>query len=198
VLVLTLIEEISSFFLLIDAHVGQIIIYLGGAMFRLSLRTAIALLILAILDYAYQRWQHEKDIRMSKREIQDEMKMLEGDPKIRARRRQIQAQLARQRMMTAVPKADVVVTNPTSLAIAIEYAREMSAPKVVAKGAGPVAERIREIAAEHEIPMVERKPLAQALYRSCEVGDDVPEELWQAVAEILAFVYQMGKSSSML
>lgn len=194
----TLSQETDEFFIVIDQTAAQIVAYIGVAMFRLALRTAIALLILAILDYAYQRWQFERDLRMTKQEVKDELKLMEGDPRVRARRRQIALQLAQQRMMASVPKADVVVTNPTFLAIAIAYKKEMAAPKVLAKGAGAVAQRIRDVAAEHSIPVVQKKDLAQALFKGCEIGDPVPEELWQAVAEILAYVYQMGKSPAML
>ncbi len=194
----TLAQETDQFFLVIDQEVRLIVAYIGVAMFRLALRTAIALLILAIIDYSYQRWQFERDLRMTKQEVKDELKLMEGDPKIRARRRQIALQLAQQRMMSSVPRADVVVTNPTFLAIAIAYEKDMNAPRVLAKGAGAVAERIRNVAAENSIPVVEKKDLAQALFKTCEVGGEVPEDLWQAVAEILAYVYQMGKSPSML
>lgn len=198
VLYFSIVDEIDKFFLLIDQSVEQLMAFLGASVFRLAIRTAIALLILALLDYAYQKWQHEQDLRMTKQEVKDELKMMEGDPRIRARRRQIAIQLAQQRMMSAIPDADVVVTNPTHLAVALSYERSMSAPRVVAKGAGRVAERIRDLAALHAVPLVEKKDLAQALFRACEVGQDVPEELWQAVAEVLAFVYQLGKSEAML
>ncbi len=161
-------------------------------MFTLSFRAALALLVLAILEFGYQRWQYERDLRMSKHEVREELKRFEGDPRIRERRRAIQRQLALQRMMQDVPKATVVITNPTHLAIAVKYAqKEMEAPLVVAKGAELLAQRIRETAAEHGIPVVERKELARALYKSVEVGQQIPPELYQAVAEILAFVFRM-------
>lgn len=161
-------------------------------MFTLSFRAALALLVLAILEFGYQRWQYERDLRMSKHEVREELKRFEGDPRIRERRRAIQRQLALQRMMQDVPKATVVITNPTHLAIAVKYAqKEMEAPLVVAKGAELLAQRIRETAAEHGIPVVERKELARALYQSVEVGQQIPPELYQAVAEILAFVFRL-------
>lgn len=161
--------------------------------FSLGIRLAVILMILALLDYAYQKWQHTKDLRMSKEEVKEEMKRMEGDPIMRQRRRGVARQLAAQRMSQAVPKADVVITNPTELAIALKYDHaEMSAPKVVAKGAGFIARRIRQIAIENDVPIVERKPLAQALYKACEVGDHVPPELYKAVAEVLAYVFELA------
>ncbi len=161
-----------------------------------SIKVGMALLILAILDFAFQRWKHEQDIRMTTQEIREEMKNLEGNPQILARRRVVQRQLALNRLSDAVPKADVVVTNPTELAVAIQYDPEkMAAPVVVAKGAGLVADRIRRLALEHHIPIVERKPLAQALFREVDVNQPIPEDKYAAVAEVLAYVYQLkGKS----
>jgi flagellar biosynthesis protein FlhB len=161
-------------------------------MFTLSFRAALALLVLAILEYGYQRWQYERDLRMSKQELREELKRFEGDPKVRERRRAIQRQLALQRMMQEVPKATVVITNPTHVAVAVRYLQpEMEAPVVVAKGAELLAQRIRETALEHGVPLVERRELARALYASVEVGREIPPALYQAVAEILAFVFRM-------
>lgn len=157
-----------------------------------SIKIAIALLILALADYAFQRWKHEQDLKMSHQEIREEMKNLQGDPQIIARRRAVQRQLVLNRLGDAVPKADVIVTNPTELAIAIQYDFDtMAAPVVVAKGAGLIAQRIRQIALEHGIPIVERKPLARALYKDIDVGAPVPNEQYAAVAEVLAYVYQL-------
>jgi flagellar biosynthetic protein FlhB len=163
-----------------------------GLVWVLSLRAALVLLVLAILEYGYQRWQYERDLRMSRQEVREELKRFEGDPRIRERRRAIQRRLAMQRMMQRVPEATVVVTNPTHLAVALEYAPErMEAPVVAAKGAELMARRIREVALEHGVPIVERRELAQALYRSAEVGQAVPAELYQAAAEVLAYVYRL-------
>lgn len=151
-----------------------------------------ALFVLALLDYGFQKWKFERDIRMTRQEVRDELKEMEGNPQMRQRRRQIQRELANQRMSAKVPEADVVVTNPTELAIAIKYEpHEMAAPVVVAKGAGFLAARIRDIARENEVPLVENKPLAQALYRTVEIGQPVPIDLYEAVAEVLAYVYQL-------
>lgn len=158
-----------------------------------AIRLAIVLLVLGIIDFIWQRYKRERDLRMTKEEIKEEMKRMDGDPEIRRRRRQVQLEQAVQRIKASVPKADVVVTNPTELAIAIRYdADTMIAPKVIAKGAGYLARRIREIAIENGIPIVERKPLAQALYKSVEVGQEVPPEFYKAIAEILAYVYELA------
>jgi flagellar biosynthetic protein FlhB len=163
-----------------------------GLMFTLSFRAALALLLLAVLDYGYQRWQYERDLRMSRQEVREELKRLEGDPRMKERRRGVQRQLALQRMMQSVPQATVVITNPTHVAVAVKYRQnEMEAPLVVAKGAELLAQRIRETALEHDVPVVERRELARTLYASVEVGQQIPPELYQAVAEILAFVFRL-------
>ena len=157
-----------------------------------SLKIGLALLLLALLDYAFQRWKHEQDLKMTSQEVREEMKNLEGDPQVVARRRAVQRQLALNRLSNAVPKADVVITNPTELAVAIRYEpEEMAAPIVVAKGAGLIAQRIRRLALEHGIPIVENKPLARALYRDVEINQPIPEDRYAAVAEVLAYVYQL-------
>ncbi len=166
--------------------------YLIQILLWTSLKIGMALLLLAILDYAFQRWKHEQDLKMTPQEVREEMKNLEGDPQVKGRRRQVQRQLALNRLSSAVPKADVVVTNPTELAVAIQYDPEtMAAPVVVAKGAGLVAQRIRRLALENGIPIIEKKPLAQALYRDVEINQPVPAENYAAVAEVLAYVYQL-------
>ncbi len=162
-------------------------------MFTLGIRLAIALLVLGIIDFTYQKWKTTRDIRMTKEEIKEELKRMEGDPMIRRRRREIQMQMAMRRIRAAVPKADVVITNPTELAIVIQYdAATMNAPRVTAKGADHLARTIRELAILHGVPIVERKPLAQALYRTVEVGREIPAEFYKAVAEILAYVYELS------
>lgn len=157
-----------------------------------SLRIVAALFVLALADFGYQWWQREQDLRMTPQEVREEMKNLQGDPQTIARRRQVQRQLVLNRLSASVPKADVIVTNPTELAIAIQYDMEtMKAPVVVAKGAGLLAQRIRQLGAEHGIPILERKPLAQALYKEVDVGRPIPTALYAAVAEVLAYVYQL-------
>jgi flagellar biosynthetic protein FlhB len=154
--------------------------------------TGLALLILAIFDFALHRWKHEEDLRMTHQEVREEMKNLQGDPQIVARRRAIQRQMVLNRIASSVPKAEVVVTNPTELAVAIQYDPEvMAAPIVVAKGAGVIAQRIRRLALEHNIPIIERKPLAQLLYKEVNIGKPIPTQSYAAVAEVLAYVYQL-------
>jgi flagellar biosynthetic protein FlhB len=172
--------------------VPEIAQYLVQILLWTSAKIGLALLVLALLDYGFQRWKHEQDIRMTPREMREEMKNLEGNPEVIARRRQVQRQLALTRLSEAVPKADVVISNPTELAVALQYEPEtMAAPIVVAKGAGVLAQRIRRLALEHGIPVVEKKPLAQALYRDVEVNQPIPEDKYAAVAEVLAYVYQL-------
>jgi len=167
---------------------------LGENLWGLAIRLALLLLVIAIADYAYQKWDYEKKLKMSKHEVKEEHKQTEGDPLIKSKIRQRQREMAKKRMMASVPKSDVVITNPTTLAIALHYDRKlMQAPIVLAKGKGLIARRIRDIAIEHGIPVLEKKPLVWALYDSVEVGDEVPAEFYKAVAEVLAFVYKLKK-----
>ena len=151
-----------------------------------------ALLVLALGDLAFQKWKHEQDLKMTAQEMKEEMKNLQGNPEVAARRKQVQRQMALARLSDSVPKADVVVTNPTELAVALQYDIDnMAAPVVVAKGAGVIAQRIRRLALENDVPIVERKPLARLLYKEVEVNQPVPSESYSAVAEVLAYVYQL-------
>ncbi len=185
-------SEIQEFPMLIHREVGQILVFIARVSLKVCFFVCVALIVLAIVDYIYQRWQYEQDLKMTKQEVKDEQKQTYGDPKVKARIRGVQMEMARRRMMEAVPEADVIITNPTRLAIALKFdAREMIAPQVLAKGAGHIAGRIREIAREHQIPVVEEKPLAQALYKMVEIGDYIPAELYRAVAEVLAYVYRL-------
>ena len=184
--------NIDGFFLLSDNSVSVFAGAMGKTALMTTLQISAVILILAILDYAYQKYDFEKNIRMSKQDIRDEFKNSEGSPQIKSRVRQIQREMSRKRMMQEIPKADVVVTNPTHLAVALKYnPEEMEAPLVVAKGERLVAQRIKEIAAEHDIPVVENKPLARALFQMCDIGSHVPAKLFRAVAEVLAYVYRI-------
>lgn len=159
---------------------------------NLAVRVAVAFAALAAADLMYQRYEYYKSLKMSKQEIKEEFKEMEGDPQIRARIREVQRKIAMQRMLHEVPSATVVITNPTELAVALRYReKEDDAPVVVAKGAGVLARRIRELAKEHQIPLVENKQVARMLFQQVELGQAIPVELYQAVAEILAFVYRM-------
>lgn len=178
--------------LLPEMSISQIIGFLGSAAFRVALKCCLMLIILAVIDYAYQKWEYEKSIKMTKQEIKEEMKNTEGNPQVKGRIRQVQRDAAFRRMMSDVPKADVVVTNPTHIAVALQYDTEsMDAPRVLAKGQRLIAERIKEIAEEHGILIVENKPLARALFKACEVGQQIPASLFRAVAEVLAYVYKL-------
>ncbi|MEW5866132.1 MAG: flagellar biosynthesis protein FlhB [Bacillota bacterium] len=173
---------------------GQILVTVGSLALRLGLRISIALAVLAALDYAYQRWEFLNSLKMTKQEVKEELRQTEGDPVLRARIRARQRQIATHRMMQEVPKADVVVTNPVHLAVALKYDPEtMKAPKVVAKGARLLAQRIRDLAIANNVPIVENKPLAQALYKAVDIGREIPAHLYKAVAEILAYVYYLNK-----
>ena len=164
---------------------------IADKIFVMSFQVITVILVLAAADYAYQRWQTTQDLMMTKQEVKDEYKQMEGDPQIKGKIKQKQRQMAMARMMQEVPKADVIVTNPTHLAIALMYKKGMVAPKIIAKGQDLVAEKIKAAAREHRIPIVENKPLARALYAAVEIGDVVPQDLYQAVAEVLAYVYRL-------
>lgn len=178
--------------MLSDMSVGAMWSYVADLSSRLILRIALLLIVLAILDYAYQRYEHEKNLKMTKEEVKEERKQMEGDPQVKGRIRSLQREMMRRRMMQEVPKATVVVTNPTYIAIALRYeASEMETPVVLAKGKRLIAQRIKTMAQEKGIPIVEDKPLARAMYDKVEPGDEVPVEFFSAVAEILAYVYKL-------
>ncbi|MNM96256.1 Flagellar biosynthetic protein FlhB [compost metagenome] len=159
---------------------------------NLGLKIGAALFVLSVLDYIYQKYEHEKNLKMSKQDIKEEYKKMEGDPLIKGKIRERQRRMALQRMMQEVPKADVIITNPTHFAVALKYdGSKMDAPEVLAKGQDYVALRIKEIAKEHGVVTVENKPLARALFQRSEIGDSIPGDLFQAVAEVLAYVYKL-------
>ncbi|MBC2711739.1 MAG: flagellar biosynthesis protein FlhB [Desulfosarcina sp.] len=176
---------------LMQLSVGNILRFIGQLSFQLCLYTCMVLFLMAVLDFAYTKWQHQQDLKMTKQEVKDEYKQREGDPSIKARIRAVQREMARRRMMEAVPEATVVITNPTHLAVALKYEEGMHAPTVVAKGAGFVAQKIRSIAIENDIPVVENKPLARTIFKSTQIGDFIPADLYRAIAEILAYVYRL-------
>jgi len=179
------------------SHPAGIYALAAGLLFDLALRMALVLLVLGIVDYLWQRWQHERRLRMTKQEVREELKRMEGDPLLKQRRRQIQMRLAMQRIQREVPRADVVVTNPTEYAIALRYDETtMGAPRVTAKGKDLLAARIRQLAQQYGVPVVERPPLARALYAAVEVGHEVPPAFYRAVAEVLAYVYQLSRKTA--
>jgi flagellar biosynthetic protein FlhB len=161
---------------------------------RLTMTLVVgSMLVIVLIDVPFQLWDYHRNLRMTKEEVKQEAKESEGDPQVKARIRQLQMQAARQRMMTEIPKANVVVTNPTHYAVALRYdEKKMSAPKVVAKGSYLLAERIIELGKEHKIPILRTPPLARALYHHAELGDDIPSQLYNAVAEVLAYLYQLN------
>lgn len=189
-------SELSEILKLYDHSIGFILLFVLKVSFWIFIKVCLIMLVVAILDYAYQRWKFLDDQKMTKKEVKDETKQTEGDPLVKSRIRQLQQEAARKRMMADVPQADVVVTNPVRLAVAVKYDGEtMDAPQVLAKGAGPIAANIRKVARENEVPIVEDKLLARNLYSSVDIGDEVPGEFYQAVAELLAYVYKLkGKS----
>ena len=173
------------------------IIIILKLIFAMAIKIILILMALAFADWAFQRWRHEENIRMSKEEVKEEYKQREGDPKVKQKIRERQRQAASRRMMDEVPKATVVVTNPTHIACALKYVPgEDDAPTVVAMGAGQIARRIKEIAAEHKIPVIENKPLARQMYKMLEIGDAIPSELYQAVVEVLMQVHRMKNQSA--
>ena len=184
---LVITDEMDNFILLYNATPEGIAAYMCKLIFKVSLYGVIAMILVAFGDYFYTKWDYEENIKMSKDEVKDEHKQSEGDPKIRSQQRQKMMEMSQKRMMQDVPQADVVITNPTHIAVALKYdAREAPAPIVIAMGADNIAQKIKEIAAEHNIPLRENVPLARALYKSVNVGDQIPEDLYKAVASILA------------
>lgn len=190
--------EIEGVLALPGMTVGGGIVFMTSLGLRLALWLLFTLLFLGAVDYAYQRWQHREDLKMTKHEVKDERRSSEGDPEVKGRRMRIARQIAMQRLRTDVPKADVVVTNPTHYAVALKYdSTTMNAPKVVAKGADYLALQIRLIAASSGVPIIERPTLARALYANVEIGREVPADLYEAVAEVLAYVYRLeGRAAS--
>jgi flagellar biosynthetic protein FlhB len=190
-------KDMATILQTIDMGLPQGVHIILSMAFKLVMIVSGILLILSIPDYIFQRRQHIESLKMTKQELKEERKLLEGDPLLRARMRERQRAYARKRMMHEVPTADVVITNPIHYAVALKYeALRMSAPNCVAKGQELLAQRIREIAEEHDVPVVENKPLARELYRRVDIGDEVPDELFTAVAEVLAFVYKLREKAA--
>lgn len=185
---------IRSLPMLFDFTPGQSAAFIGNSVFNMSMNIGFGMLALSILDYVYQWWEYEKSLRMSKQEVKDEYKQMEGDPQIRTRIKEKQREFGLRRMMQEVPNADVVITNPTHYAVALKYDLSLNdAPLVIAKGKDKVALRMKDVASENKISIVERPPLARALYDSVKIGQSIPSNLFHAVAEVLAFVYSIKK-----
>ncbi len=177
---------------LLNMNIESTASFIGNTIISIGIRASVVLMLLSFFDYGFQIWDYEKNIRMSKQEIKDEYKLTEGNPQIKSKIREKQRQLSLRRMMAEVPRADVIITNPTHFAIAVKYDPSITdAPLVIAKGKDLIAQRIRDTAKENSVPIVENKPLAKALYSSVEIGEKIPQELYKAVAEVLAYVYSL-------
>lgn len=185
--------EITKIPYLSGYDIAQIFSYLGVIAFKLFLTVGIFMLVLATADYFFQRWQLEKEMMMTKQEVKEEHKSREGDPIIKARIRKIQREVANRKMMAAVPKGDVVITNPTHIAVVLKYSDNLPAPQLIAKGADLVAEKIKQIARDNNIPVIENKPLARTIFKTMKIGQVIPRELFVAVAEVLSYVYRLKR-----
>lgn len=187
-------EDIPFIVVLIEAQPWDAIVLGGSIAYKIAIRVGMFYIAVAILDYLYRRWEYMRNLKMTRQEVKEEYKRLEGDPLVKQRMRDLQRQVAQQRMMSSVPQADVVVTNPTHIAVALKYNnKNMTAPLLLAKGERKVAEEIRRIAEAHEISIVENEPLARSVYRTTKVNHEVPRELYQAIAEVLAYVYKIKR-----
>ncbi len=184
--------ELPVLLLLLGQEVSVVTSLTGRVIMGLGFRVAGVFLFLALLDFIYQRYEHNKNLKMSRREVKEEYKQLEGDPYIRSKQKERQRAISQERSIAQVPEATVVVTNPTELAVALKYnEKEDHAPVVVAKGAGLLAKKIRETAREHDVPVIQNPPVARILFAQAELGEEIPADLYQAVAEILAMVYRL-------
>jgi len=192
-----LVEHVEEIFLLYDMSVNQGLLLMYDIILELLLKICIIFAVIAAADFMYQKWKFKEDNKMTKQEVKDEFKNQEGDPKVKGQQRQRMQQASMRRMMAAIPEADVVITNPTHFAVALAYeSGRGQAPVVVAKGADFLAGRIKEIAKENSVEIVENKPLARMLYYNVDLGAEIPPELYQAVAEVLAYVYQLRNKVS--
>jgi flagellar biosynthetic protein FlhB len=187
-------EDLPYIVVISEAQPWDAIVLGGSIAYKIAIRVGIFYVAVAALDYLYRRWEYMKNLRMTKQEVKEEYKRLEGDPMVKQRMRDLQRQAAHQRMMGAVPQADVVVTNPTHIAVALKYeAKKMKAPILLAKGERIIAEQIRQIAEENEVSIVENEPLARLIYRTTKLNQEVPPGLYQAIAEVLAYVYKIKR-----
>jgi flagellar biosynthetic protein FlhB len=188
----SVVPQIPQLAALVGMAPGDFLSKVAHMILGIAQRAAVAYLLIAVADFIYQRWRHEKSLKMDKQEVKDEAKNAQSPPEVRGAIKRRQYAAARQRMMAAVPEADVVVTNPTHYAVALKYDGEKVAPEVIAKGKDLIAAQIRRIAEENEVPIVPDPPLARSLHGAVEVGHQIPEELYQAVAQLLAFVYRLN------
>ncbi|MGZ3792753.1 MAG: flagellar biosynthesis protein FlhB [Bdellovibrio sp.] len=185
--------EVKQIPYMLTFSLEQILAYLGSVLVKLLGGVGGVMLVLALADYFYQRWDLEKKMMMTKQEVKEEHKQREGDPMIKSRIRRIQREMASKRMMSEIPKADVVITNPTHIAVVLKYTDNLPAPQIVAMGADHVAEKIKEVARQNNIPIVENKPLARTIFKTLKIGQVIPRELFVAVAEVLSYVYRLRR-----
>lgn len=193
VLVLLLKSEAMRIPTLVASSPAEILVYIGQIASRLLFVVGAMMIVLAGADYLFQRWDLERRMMMTKQEVKEEHKQREGDPQIKARIRRVQREVAQRRMMDAIPTADVVITNPTHIAIVLKYGDNLPAPQLVAKGADLVAERIKAIARENNVPVIENKPLARTIFKTMKIGQVIPRELFVAVAEVLSYVFKLKR-----
>jgi flagellar biosynthetic protein FlhB len=189
----TIKNEAYLFLRSMEWELSQSLVFLGKIVFKILLSISVSVIALAAFDYFFQWWEMEKQMRMSKKELKEEIKNREVDPLIKSRMRRLQREMSNKRMMQKVPEADVVITNPTHIAVALKYSPNMPAPQLIAKGADLVAEKIREIAKQNGIPIVENKPLARTIFKTMKLDQFIPRELYVAVAEVLSYVYKLKK-----
>lgn len=190
-------DNIGAFISVYDLSIQDSLGILYDLVMDLGIKISVVYLIISFADLFFQKWKHKRDLRMSKQEVKDEYKNQEGDPKVKSQQRQRMQQASRRRMMQSIPEADVVITNPTHFAVALKYDNTISqAPIVTAKGADYLAFKIKDIAKENNVEIVENKPLARMLYANVEIGNEIPAELYQSVAEVLAYVYRLKNKVS--
>jgi flagellar biosynthetic protein FlhB len=185
--------EVAQIPYMLSFSIEQIVMYMGKVVVKLLGGVGGLMFIIAAADYFYQRWDLEKKMMMTKQEVKEEHKSREGDPMVKNRIRRIQREMASKRMMADVPKADVIITNPTHIAVCIKYSDNLPAPQLIAMGADNVAEKIKELARQHNIPIVENKPLARTIFKTMKIGQVIPRELFVAVAEVLSYVYRLRR-----
>ena len=191
-----ILDHISELLITLELEVGSIVVVMWDLIYNVVIRCAILMFVIGVFDFAYKKRKNKKELMMSKQEIKEEYKQSEGDPQLKAKIKEKQRAFAMGRMMQEVPKADVIITNPTHFAVALKYDTQLAeAPVVVAKGKDLIAQNIKKIANEHEVPIVENKPLAQTLYKTVDIGSYIPADLYEAVAEVLAYVYSLKNKS---
>ncbi len=193
VMYLLLNSEVEKIPYLAGYSISQLLTYLGEILFKLLMGTGFFMLALALADYFFQRWQLEREMMMTKEEVKQEMKSRDGDPLIKARIRKMQREIATRKMMSEIPKADVVITNPTHIAVVLKYSDKLPAPQLIAKGMDHMAEKIKQIARENNIPVIENKPLARTIFKTMKIGQVIPRELFVAVAEVLSYVFRLRR-----